>query len=916
MIGEMNDQNSASDRFVSKPEYRRDFLLTNLLAVAIWLVSPLSVVGQYSPDSTYFGTSNYIEYRAGNLPIIISAPHGGYLEPASIPDRSCTGCTTGRDSRTEELAYEIDSAVQAVFGGHPHIIINKLARIKLDANREIGEAALGNPEAETAWDEYHAFIQAAKDSCAVGFGSAIFIDLHGHGHPKQRVELGYLFNNATLQLTDSTLNAMNLQNASSLRHLSNVLNPTISFAEILRGNECMGELLASQGFPSVPSASDPAPLPSDPFWSGGYNTRRHGSRDSSQFNAIQFETNWTGLRNTTANREAFARALACAFRSYLDQWYFDLDSWDPGHLVTSTADAGPGSLRSALLGAEDGTVITFDPSILGDTIRLQQELQICAEVTILGPGADLLAISGEDVTRILRVMPGSNVEISGLRLVRGNTSEGQDGGALLSQGYTRLSHCVLTNNYAADDGGAIAVINSSATIQVDSCIVIDNSCGDDGGAFSCINGTLKIHASTIGNNVSPSSGGGLYMNGMVTISSSTFSANKATSSGGAIRNVSGGTLMCTNSTFFGNIAGNRGGAINTNGSVDLNFCTVVDNLASSLGGGLRVPTGGSCSVYNTLIASNIGSSGNDVSMFSGAFISQGHNFVGDTTGSSWMAAPADQLGNTVSPLDPLILPLGSYGGLTETVALQTGSPCIDQGDTTGVPLFDQTGKKRVSGLMADIGSYELCFSSTAVDTQMACENYTWIDGNTYFSDNSTASYSLTNSAGCDSIVTLQLTIYQLDTTITQNGNSLTANIAGATYQWLDCNTPVNVLAGETSQEFIPTINGSYAVQINQNGCVDTSACISLTTVGIMENDFGKILFVYPNPTSGNITIDLGSSYQSVEAQIMNSAGQLIQTTVFSTTQKLNMAIKGPPGFYYLEIIATGQKRAVIKVLKE
>ncbi len=882
----------------------------------VWLLSPIFSFGQYNPGSTYFGTNNFIEYHAGNLPIIISAPHGGYLEPASIPDRSCTGCTTGRDSRTEELAYEIDSVVQAVFGGHPHIILNKLARIKLDANREIGEAALGNLEAETAWYEYHDFIQAAKDSCAVGFGTAIFIDLHGHGHPKQRIELGYLFNNATLQLTDSTLNATGLQNSSSVRHLSNVLNPTIPFSEILRGNECMGELLANLGFPSVPSASDPAPLPTDPFWSGGYNTRRHGSRDSSQFNAIQFETNWTGLRNTTGNREAFARALACAIRSYLDQWYVDLDSWDPGHLVSSTADSGPGSLRSALLGAEDGTVITFDPAIYGDTIRLKQELQICSDVTILGPGRELLAISGENETRILRVMSGSDVEMSGMSLVNGYTFAGKDGGAVLSHGQMRLVTCALKDNYAADDGGAIAVADSTATIYLDSCIVINNSCGDDGGALYCINGTLTIHASEVSNNVSASSGGGLYMNGTTTVSGSTFSGNEAISSGGAIRNLVGGSLICSNSTFFGNIAGNRGGAINTNGLVDLNFCSVVDNVASSLGGGLRVPSGGSCIVHNTLVANNQGSSGNDVSMFSGIFISQGHNFVGDTTGSSWMVAPADQLGNSTSPLNPMIFSLGSNGGTTQTVALQAGSPCIDQADTASVPLFDQRGKQRISGLYADIGAYELCFSSTATDTQVACESYTWIDGNTYFSDNTTAVFSLNNSAGCDSIVTLNLTINQLDTIITQSGNMLTANLANAAYQWLDCNDSSSVLVGEISQDFSPLMNGSYAVQITQNGCMDTSACISVATVGILENNFGKNFLAFPNPTSGTVTIELGSSYQSVDAQIMNSQGQVLEQAEYSNSHGFNLVINGPPGFYHLEIVSSDQKKAVIKVVKE
>ena len=409
----------------------------------------------YLPGQAYFGTNGYIEYYAGDLPIIVSAPHGGYLTPGSIPDR--TFGSTVRDGNTEELAYEIDSAVQALFGGHPHIIINKLARIKLDANREIVEAAQGNPQAETAWYEFHEYIQAAKDSCVAQYGSALYIDLHGHGHTIQRLELGYLISRSEQQNTDAILNAQNFQDSSSIRHLNNTLNPATPFSDLFRGNESMGELMVVRGYPSVPSASDPAPGPTDPYFSGGYNTRRHGSKDSSNISGIQFELNMSGVRDTKVNREAFARGLACAMRSYLDRWFFDLDGWDPGNLVTSLADEGPGTLRSALLGAEDGEAITFDPSLNEDTIRLAKELCLCSDVTLQGPGAGQLAVSGEDSVRIMRIMPANSVVVRDLSLVRGRTPSGEDAGAVLSEGSTDLVNCTLAFNHADDDGGAVSV---------------------------------------------------------------------------------------------------------------------------------------------------------------------------------------------------------------------------------------------------------------------------------------------------------------------------------------------------------------------------------------------------------------------------------------------------------------------------
>ena len=64
----------------------------------------------YIPGNTYFDNTAYVEYIAGNLPIVISVPHGGYLEPVSIPDRNCTGCVYVRDSYTQELARLIKDA--------------------------------------------------------------------------------------------------------------------------------------------------------------------------------------------------------------------------------------------------------------------------------------------------------------------------------------------------------------------------------------------------------------------------------------------------------------------------------------------------------------------------------------------------------------------------------------------------------------------------------------------------------------------------------------------------------------------------------------------------------------------------------------------------------------------------------------
>ena len=128
-----------------------------------------------------------------------------------------------------------------------------------------------------------------------------------------------------------------------------------------------------------------------------------------------------------------------------------------------------------------------------------------------------------------------------------------------------------------------------------------------------------------------------------------------------------------------------------------------------------------------------------------------------------------------------------------------------------------------------------CTPTSSTDIISACNSYTWIDGNTYNTSNNTATYITTNAAGCDSIITLDLTITpNPDVSVTQNGATLTSNQSGATYQWVDCNQDFAIVTGETNQSFTPISTGNYAVIVTVNGCSDTSDCRLVDYTGIGE----------------------------------------------------------------------------------
>jgi len=267
------------------------------------------------PGTTSYGRNNYIEYEAGGLPIIISAPHGGSLKPGEIKNR--TYGVLGGDSHSQEVAFETAAYLKRLTGRRPHLIINRLHRIKLDANRDVKEACQGDPHSEQAWREYHTFIERARKWVATRCGQGLYLDFHTNGHPARWVELGYLLRSSELALPDSLLNGPTYVKKSSVRHLAGL--PGKLLADIVRGPTSMGGLLSSQGVKAVPSPLHPDPAGGG-YFNGGYNTARHGSRGGGTIDGLQVETHYS-IMDTTSERDAYARKLARAIKSFVELSY-------------------------------------------------------------------------------------------------------------------------------------------------------------------------------------------------------------------------------------------------------------------------------------------------------------------------------------------------------------------------------------------------------------------------------------------------------------------------------------------------------------------------------------------------------------------------------------------------------------------
>jgi len=189
----------------------------------------------------------------------------------------------------------------------------------------------------------------------------------------------------------------------------------------------------------------------------------------------------------------------------------------------------------------------------------------------------------------------------------------------------------------------------------------------------------------------------------------------------------------------------------------------------------------------------------------------------------------------------------------------------------------------------------------------ACDSYSWVDGNTYTASNDSVTYTMTNVSGCDSIITLNLTIKTVDISVIVSEPIITANAIDSSYQWLDCNNNYAKINGETSRTFTATVNGRYAVEVTQIGCKDTSECVSITTIDIEENTLFSSVSIFPNPNNGIVNIDFGK-LKRVSINVFNAYGELIYHEESIDASSYNFELNGATGFYIIELSTLTAKK--------
>lgn len=376
--------------------------------------------------------------------------------------------------------------------------------------------------------------------------------------------------------------------------------------------------------------------------------------------------------------------------------------------------AGDLSLREAINRAyadpEMFPSISFDPALNGQTITLSHgELQIRGDLTITGPGAKLLTISGNFVSRIFNVADGDSgssidVEISGLTLANGYSGAAH-GGAVYSTENLTLRDSLVRDSHASSgwSGGGIYQSGVNAALMIIGSALRGSNAYDGGGVYVLYSSFL-LDRSEVSGNYAFEDGGGVRL-----------------------RYAAGATIR--NSTISTNYAENWGGGLATYTSEDVRYeilnSTITANRADSngsggeMGGGIHI-NGGTALLHSTILDKNwrgAGSTADDINFFQGNELdpASSNNLVGDAA----TAGALDEAKGNIIGQSAMLAPGLAYFGVTGVHALLADSPAINTGSNTAGLSYDQRGGDlfaRTFDGATDIGAYERQTVSLLVDS--------------------------------------------------------------------------------------------------------------------------------------------------------------------------------------------------------
>ena len=239
----------------------------------------------------------FLLVKAGTIPVVVSAPHGGRLPLPGVGDRTGLGVdqfVTVRDTNTDVLAEKFAAACETPLGGRPYLVVAKFTRKHVDANRP-ADGAYEDDKAKPYYDAYHAALRGHCEAVRKQWGRGLVIDCHAQGAKANTIFRG------TAKRTSVAL-----------------LKQRFGWAGVTGPDSFLGAL-AAKGRTIFPPVGGPEEAAENPSFGGGYITRTYGAAGTTGLDAVQLEFGGDFTRTGELDRTAadLAAALGVSAKKYL-----------------------------------------------------------------------------------------------------------------------------------------------------------------------------------------------------------------------------------------------------------------------------------------------------------------------------------------------------------------------------------------------------------------------------------------------------------------------------------------------------------------------------------------------------------------------------------------------------------------------